>query len=128
MGDSNFLPIQHSYSYVTDEQPPENLAEFYNFYLRFLLFCDIGYYKIIENNLIHKRRKINMKKARSARRINKIGTTTDTITGRGGLALFSRYLEMTGILDILNSKFGSPYKTVRVNNFNKLHVTASDST
>jgi len=32
--------------------------------------------------------------------------TTDTITGRGGLALFSRYLETTGILDILNSKFG----------------------
>ena len=47
-----------------------------------------------------------MKKARSSRRINKIGTTTDTITGRGGLVLFSRYLEMTGILDILNSKLG----------------------
>jgi hypothetical protein len=46
-----------------------------------------------------------MKKARSSRRINKIGTTTDTITGRGGLVLFSRYLEMIGIFDILNSKF-----------------------
>jgi len=46
-----------------------------------------------------------MKKARSSRRINKIGTTTDTITGRGGLALFSRSLEMIGIFDILNSKF-----------------------
>jgi hypothetical protein len=34
-----------------------------------------------------------MKKARSSRRINKIGTTTDTITGRGGLVLFSRYLD-----------------------------------
>ena len=60
----------------------------------------------MENNLTHKRREITMKKARSSRRINKIGTTTDTITGRGGLALFSRYLETTGILDILNSKFG----------------------
>jgi hypothetical protein len=47
-----------------------------------------------------------MKKVRSSRRINKIGTTPDTITGRGGIALFSRYLETTGILDILDSKFG----------------------
>lgn len=47
-----------------------------------------------------------MDKVRSSRRINKIGTTSDTITGRGGIALFSRYLETTGILDILESKFG----------------------
>jgi len=47
-----------------------------------------------------------MKKARSSQRINKIGTTTDTITGRGGLALFSRYLEMIGIFDIISLKFG----------------------
>ena len=47
-----------------------------------------------------------MKKVRSSRRINKIGTTPDTITGRGGIALFSRYIETTGILDILDSKFG----------------------
>jgi len=47
-----------------------------------------------------------MKNVRSSRRINKIGTTADTITGRGGIALFSRYLETTGILDILDSKFG----------------------
>ena len=47
-----------------------------------------------------------MEKVRSSRRINKIGTTPDTITGRGGIALFSRYLETTGILDILDSKFG----------------------
>ena len=60
----------------------------------------------MENNLIHKRREINMKKTRSSRRINKISTTTDTITGRGGLALFSRYLEMIGIFDIISLKFG----------------------
>jgi len=47
-----------------------------------------------------------MNKAGSSRRINKIGTTTDTITGRGGIALFSRYLDKTGILEIVESKFG----------------------
>ena len=47
-----------------------------------------------------------MNKVGSSRRINKIGTTPDTITGRGGIALFSRYLEKTGILDIVESKFG----------------------
>jgi len=47
-----------------------------------------------------------MNKIGNSRRINKIGTTSDTITGRGGIALFSRYLEKTGILDIVESKFG----------------------
>ena len=54
-----------------------------------------------------------MKKVRSSQRINKIGTTSDTITGRGGIALFSRYLEMTGILDILESKFGFMRKSTK---------------
>jgi hypothetical protein len=35
-----------------------------------------------------------------------------TITGRGGLALFSRYLEMIGIFDILNSKFSILHSVV----------------
>jgi len=56
--------------------------------------------------MMYEKREINMKKAHSSRRINKIGTTNDTITGRGGLSLFSRYLEQIGIWDILNSKFG----------------------
>ena len=49
--------------------------------------------QIVANNLIQERRELAMKKVRSSRRINKIGTTPDTITGRGGIALFSRYLE-----------------------------------
>ncbi len=47
-----------------------------------------------------------MKKSYSSQRINKVETTSDTITGRGGLALFSRYLEKTCILDLLENKFG----------------------
>jgi hypothetical protein len=39
-------------------------------------------------------------------RINKIDETSDTITGRGGLALFSRYLETIGIFTILVNHFG----------------------
>ena len=54
-----------------------------------------------------------MKKIRSSKKINKIGTTTDTITGRGGIALFSRYLEMIGILDIINSKFSFIRKSTK---------------
>ncbi|MCP4752741.1 MAG: IS1380 family transposase, partial [Proteobacteria bacterium] len=47
-----------------------------------------------------------MKKKHGSERINKIETTPDTLTGRGGLALFSRYLEKAGILDIMEEKFG----------------------
>jgi hypothetical protein len=46
-----------------------------------------------------------MKKYTSTQRINKVETTTDTITGRGGLALFSRYLETINIFDMLDGKF-----------------------
>lgn len=54
-----------------------------------------------------------MKIYQSSLRINKVGTTTDTITGRGGLALFSRYLEATGILELLQSEFGFFRKSVK---------------
>lgn len=47
-----------------------------------------------------------MDSSNNSQRINKIDTTTDTITGRGGLALFSRYLETIGILIILVNCFG----------------------
>jgi hypothetical protein len=43
---------------------------------------------------------------RSSQRINHIATTEDIITGRGGLSLFSRYLEQVGIWEILDAKFG----------------------
>jgi len=54
-----------------------------------------------------------MNKNYSSQRINKVETTSDTITGRGGLALFSRYLEKTCILEHLESKFGFFRKSVK---------------
>jgi hypothetical protein len=42
----------------------------------------------------------------SSQRINNVDTTEDTITGRGGLLLFSRYLEQIGIWEVLDAKFG----------------------
>lgn len=47
-----------------------------------------------------------MKSQRSSQRINKIETPNDTIPGRGGLVLFSRYLEQCGIFDVLEAQFG----------------------
>lgn len=38
--------------------------------------------------------------------ITRVETTSDTLTGRGGLALFSRYLEKIGIFDLLEDRFG----------------------
>ena len=40
------------------------------------------------------------------RKINKVGTTTDNLTDRGGLTLFNQYLFQIGILDILADMFG----------------------
>ncbi len=42
----------------------------------------------------------------SSERINSVEVTSDTITGRGGLALFSRYLETINVFGILDNKFG----------------------
>ncbi len=39
-------------------------------------------------------------------KINKVESTDDTITGRGGMPLFSRYLDKIGILDIMDEEFG----------------------
>lgn len=39
-------------------------------------------------------------------RINKVEVTTDTLTGRGGMALFVRYIERVGIFDLLLNSFG----------------------
>ena len=38
-------------------------------------------------------------------RISKVGITDENLTGRGGLALFARYLERVGVLGILAGKF-----------------------
>ena len=52
-----------------------------------------------------------MKKYKSSKRINSVEVTSDTITGRGGLALFSRYLETINIFGILDNKFGGIRKS-----------------
>lgn len=52
-----------------------------------------------------------MNTIQSNSRITKVETTNDTITGRGGLALFSRYLEKIFILAILAEKFGDIRKS-----------------
>jgi hypothetical protein len=39
-------------------------------------------------------------------RINKVEVTTDTLTGRGGMALFVRYIERVGIFALLLNSFG----------------------
>lgn len=39
--------------------------------------------------------------------IQDVGVTSDTLTGRGGLTLFSRYLRCTGLLPVLERLFGS---------------------
>lgn len=54
-----------------------------------------------------------MKSIRSSQRINTIETTPDTITGRGGLTLFSRYLEQSGIFALLETKFGKLRKSAK---------------
>lgn len=46
-------------------------------------------------------------------RIAKVTTTDDVMTGRGGLALFSRYVTNLGILSILNDRFGMLRKSAK---------------
>lgn len=43
---------------------------------------------------------------KSKRKINKIGVTDDTLTGRGGMALFVKYLSSVEIYPLLHSYFG----------------------
>ncbi|MEA3436848.1 MAG: IS1380 family transposase [Thermodesulfobacteriota bacterium] len=54
-----------------------------------------------------------MKKYSSSERINDVEVTCDTITGRGGLALFSRYLETISIFGILDNSFGDIRKSTK---------------
>lgn len=54
-----------------------------------------------------------MKSRRSPQRINTIETSPDSITGRGGLTLFSRYLEQVGIFALLETKFGKLRKSAK---------------
>jgi hypothetical protein len=43
-------------------------------------------------------------------KINEIGVTNDTLTGRGGMALFVKYLGSVDIYSILEGSFGSVRK------------------
>jgi len=43
--------------------------------------------------------------------INGVGITNDTLTSRGGLSLFVRYLDMIGVMSSLNSLFGGIRKS-----------------
>ena len=56
-----------------------------------------------------------MKKGRKKKNkeciINNVGTTSDTLTSRGGLTLFVKYINGIGILPILLKFFGSIRKT-----------------
>ena len=45
------------------------------------------------------------------RKINRIDVTTDTLTGRGGLALFVKYLSAVMIYPLLIESFGSIRKS-----------------
>ena len=47
------------------------------------------------------------------KRINEVDVTDDIITGRGGLALFVRYLANISILPLLNESFGSLRKSTK---------------
>jgi len=55
----------------------------------------------------------NMETDKATHRINKVETTTDTITGRGGLALFNRYIEKIGVLKLLDNRFGFIRKSAK---------------
>jgi len=52
-----------------------------------------------------------MRNVTSSPRINDVEVTSDILTGRGGLALFSRYLENIGIFELLIDTFGYIRKT-----------------
>src|SRR2546426_2781499 len=46
-------------------------------------------------------------------RINKLGTTNDTLTSRGGLAFFVKYVERVGVLGLLLAKFEGIKKSAK---------------
>lgn len=52
-----------------------------------------------------------MVKHRFSAPISKVETTSDTLASRGGLSFFSRYLEQTGIFDLVEETFGSLRKS-----------------
>jgi len=54
-----------------------------------------------------------MKEFKSKNRISKVETTEQTITGRGGISLFVRYLEQINIYSLLTGSFGNIRKSIK---------------
>ena len=54
-----------------------------------------------------------MQKQSPSKRISKVEVTDDIITGRGGMALFVRYLDTIQILSLLNQAFGHLRKSAK---------------
>jgi hypothetical protein len=49
---------------------------------------------------------IRQRGEKSKSRISKVEVTRETLTSRGGMALFTRYIDKVGIIDLLASTFG----------------------
>jgi hypothetical protein len=63
-----------------------------------------------------------MKNKSQTNRINEVGVTDDIITGRGGLALFVRYLTNINLLPLLNESFGNLRKSAKGLSVTKLFL------
>ena len=63
-----------------------------------------------------------MKNKSQANRINEVDVTDDIITGRGGLALFVRYLININLLPLLNESFGKLRKSTKGLSVTKLFL------
>ncbi len=73
-----------------------------------------------------------MAKYRFSSPLSKVETTSDTLENRGGLSIFSRYLEQTRIFDLLEVAFGSLRKSSKGlavwHLFHQLHCFFADGT
>jgi hypothetical protein len=63
-----------------------------------------------------------MKKKTRTNRIAKVTTTDDVLTGRGGMALFSRYVTNLRVLSLLNDQFGTLRKSAKGLSVTKLFL------
>lgn len=54
-----------------------------------------------------------MRKDEPSAKISQVETTTDTLTGRGGLALFVKYLNGVGIYALMEERFGEMRKSLK---------------
>ena len=63
-----------------------------------------------------------MKNKSQTHHINEVDITDDIITGRGGLALFVRYLANINILPLLDESFGNLRKSAKGLSVTKLFL------